>query len=227
MMTADFYRGLCNRLRRILLANLGLIVVALGVCFQMQADLGIAPWNALNQGISLQFSITYGAAYNIVSCLVLLAVVLFRESIGLGMILDAFVVGWATDAVFALGLVPAPAAFPVQLLFLLVGMVIVCVGQLIYMKAALGCGPRDAMLIALGKRFPRVTIGSINLIIFAIVLILAVLMGAPVGIGTVITVAFTGVLMDIVFKIARFDPCLIHHENLAQTCRALLPGLKS
>lgn len=226
-MASDFSERLYSRLRRILAANFGLIVVALGVCFQMRADLGIAPWNALNQGISLQFSITYGMAYNIVSCMVLLAVILFRESIGIGMVLDAFVVGWATDAILAIGLLPAPSAFPVRLLFLLAGMAIVCVGQLVYMKASLGCGPRDALLIALGKRFPQVTIGTINLIVFAAVLVLAVLLGAPVGIGTVITVSFTGVLMDGVFKIARFDPRLIHHESLVQTCRALLPDVRS
>lgn len=212
-----------DRIKRILIANFGLVVVALGVCFQMQANLGIAPWNALNQGLSLQFSITYGLAYNLVSCLILVVDIWFRESIGLGMVLDAFVVGWATDVIFALGLVPEPKGQGARILCLLIGMLIVCIGQLVYMKAGLGCGPRDAMLVALGKRFPKLTIGTINLIIFVIVLLLAVAMGAPYGIGTVITVAFTGVMMDLVFKVARFDPRTVEHENILQTFRALLP----
>lgn len=210
-----------GRICRIASATAGLVVVSLGVYLQMQADLGIAPWNALNQGLALQFPITYGDAYMIVSCLILAVDIYFRESIGFGMLLDAFVVGWATDLCMALDPFPAPASFPMRMLFLLAGMIVVCFGQLIYMRSALGCGPRDAMLVALSKRVPKLTVGTINLIVFVAVILLAVLMGAPVGIGTLVTVLFTGIFMDIIFMIFRFDPRRIEHENFLQTCRAL------
>ena len=78
-----------------------------------------------------------------------------------------------------------------------------------------------AMLVALGRSFPRLTVGTINLMILVAVTALSFLMGAPIGIGTLITAAFTGLCMDLVFRAAHFDPCSVRHENLLQTCQAV------
>lgn len=220
-MTVKWRETVGNRAERTALASLGLSAVSLGVYFQIQANLGIAPWNALNQGIALRFPVTYGTAYILVSCLVLAADLCFRESIGVGMLLDTFLVGWVTDLLIGARLLPAPSSIGVKIVFLLAGMVITCIGQLIYMKSALGCGPRDAMLVALGRSFPRLTVGTINLMILVAVTALSFLMGAPIGIGTLITAAFTGLCMDLVFRAAHFDPCSVRHENLLQTCQAV------
>lgn len=218
---------LSDRIKRTLLATAGLIVFAFGVYLQLQADIGQAPWNALNQGLSMHLPITYGTACNLVACCIVLVDLALHEPIGIGMILDAFVIGWATDIFIALEVVPVQTSLPLQIPCHLAGMTVLCVGQLIYMKAALGCGPRDALMVALGKRFPRVSVGTVNMCIFVLVLAGAFALGAPIGIGTVLAVALLGPIMDLVFKIAHFDARGIVHENLLQTAKAIRESYKS
>ena len=212
---------LSDRIKRTLIAALGLVVFAFGVYLQLQADIGQAPWNALNQGLSMHLPITYGTACNLVGCCIVMLDIALREPVGIGMLLDATVIGWATDTFIALELVPMPKSLPMQVVCHLAGMVVLCIGQLIYMKAALGCGPRDAMMIALGKRITKISVGTVNMGIFAIVLGAAYLLDAPIGIGTVLAVALLGPIMDLVFKIAHFDARAVVHENLLQTVKAI------
>ena len=217
---------LLDRGRRVLLAVVGLIVFAFGVYLQLQANIGQAPWNALNQGLSMRLPISYGTACNLVACCIVLLDIVLKEPIGLGMLLDAFVIGWATDAFIALDCVPIPTSLPLQILLQLAGMIVLCVGQLIYMKAALGCGPRDALMIALGKRFHKISVGTVNMCIFVLVLAAAFALGAPIGIGTVMAVALMGPIMDLVFRVAHFDALSVQHENLLQTAKAIAEGFR-
>ena len=218
---------LSDRLKRTLIAAFGLVVFAFGVYLQLQADIGQAPWNALNQGLSMHLPITYGTACNLVGCCIVLLDIALKEPVGIGMLLDATVIGWATDRFISLRLVPVQTSLPLQIACHFAGMIVLCVGQLIYMKAALGCGPRDAMMVALGKRFTKVSVGTVNMGIFVLVLVGAYLLGAPIGIGTLLAVALLGPIMDLVFKIARFDARGVVHENLLQTVKAVRESYKS
>ena len=217
---------LFNRLKRAALAVAGLVIFAFGIYLQLQADIGQAPWNALNQGLSMRLPISYGTACNVVACCIVFVDIMLKEPIGLGMILDAFVIGWATDIFIALDWIPVQTSLALQIPCHLAGMTVLCIGQLIYMKAALGCGPRDALMIALGKRFAKVSVGTVNMCIFVIVLAGAFLLGAPIGIGTVLAVALMGPIMDLVFKIAHFDARGIQHESLLQAMRAIAESVK-
>ena len=218
---------LSDRLKRTLLAALGLVVFAFGVYLQLQADIGQAPWNALNQGLSMHLPITYGTACNLVGCCIVLLDIALREPVGIGMLLDATVIGWSTDTFIALELVPRPGSLPMQIVCHFAGMIVLCIGQLIYMKAALGCGPRDALMIALGKRITKISVGTVNMCIFVIVLGAAYLLDAPIGIGTVLAVALLGPIMDLVFKIAHFDARGVVHENLLQTVKAVRDSFRT
>ena len=51
----------------------------------------------MNQGLALRFPISYGTASILVSVAVIVVDLLMKEPIGLGTILDAFLVGWGTD----------------------------------------------------------------------------------------------------------------------------------
>ncbi len=208
-------------------ATAALALCGFGIYLQIQANIGIAPWHALNQGVANTFPVTFGTACNVIAAFVVLADLLLGEPIGFGTLLDALVVGWTTDICAALGLVPAQTKLPLQILCLLAGMLAICVGQRFYMGTALGCGPRDALLVALGKRFRRVSIGVVNLGISAVVVTAAYLLGAPIGLGTLITVCFTGVMMDAVFYLLRFDAYSVRHESVLESLRTLRGGGKS
>ena len=104
---------LLDRGRRCVLAGAGLILFSYGFFLQLQANMGLAPWNALNQGLSFQFGFSLGTASILMSVLIIVIDLLMGETIGLGTILDALIVGWFTD-LFVWCNFPAPqtAFFP-------------------------------------------------------------------------------------------------------------------
>ena len=58
------------------------------------------------------------------------------------------------------------------------------------------------------------------------VLAICFVLKSPIGLGTVLTVVFTGMIMDLVFKIVKFDPRTVVHEGLIETAAALTSALK-
>ena len=84
------------------------------------------------------------------------------------------------------------------------------------MKAGLCCGPKDALLVGLGKRFGRLPIGLVNFIQLSCVLAAALWLGGPVGIGTLISAVGTGLAMQITFRALRFEPRSMVHIGFAE-----------
>ena len=121
------------------------------------------------------------------------------------------------DLFVNLDLIPYQTEFLPGLLVLFIGTVAACVGQWFYMTAALSCGPRDAFLVALGKRLPRLSIGTVNIMLLLTVAVIAYLLGGQIGVGTLITLFGTGVVMDAVNKIVKFEPRNVVHEGIAET----------
>jgi uncharacterized membrane protein YczE len=210
-----------ERVRRSLLASAGLMMFAFGYYLQIVANIGLSPWTALNDGLALRLPITLGQASIIVSILIVVSDLLMKERIGLGTLLDTFVVGWGMDLFVNLDLIPYQTGFLPGLLVLFIGTVAACVGQWFYMTAALSCGPRDAFLVALGKRLPRLSIGTVNILLLLTVAVIAFLLGGQIGVGTLITLFGTGVVMDAVNKIVKFEPRNVVHENLVQSFKKI------
>lgn len=224
--TETLFGFLKNRLGRCVIAVIGLLTCAVGHYFQIQANYGMSPWSSLNLGLSMNFPISYGTASILVSVVIILVDILMREPIGLGTILNAFIIGIGSDICIALNFYPVQTELIGQTGALLTGIVIASLGQVIYMGAGLSCGPRDSLLVGLGKRFDRVSIGTVNIVLLAVVFTCCLFLGSPVGLGTVISVFGTGMIMDVVFRILRFNPKTIVHEDLPGTVAAMMKAVR-
>ena len=198
-----------DRLRRCIIASCGLFLFSFGYYLQLVADIGLPPWQALNQGLAQHLPITFGQASILISVLIVFTDILLKEAIGLGTILDAFI--W-------LDLIPHQKNFWYGILVQIAALVIMSFAVSIQMKAALSCGPRDALMVAIGKRRPRVSIGTISISVSLIVLLIGFLLGGSVGAGTVINLVLSGIILDFVFTLIHFEPRAVVHENLLQTC---------
>ena len=93
-------------------------------------------------------------------------------------------------------------------------------------SGALSCGPRDAFLVALGKRLPRLSIGTVNIMLLLTVAVIAYLLGGQIGVGTLITLFGTGIVMDAVNKIVKFEPRNVVHEGIAETVSEFRKALR-
>lgn len=211
---------LLNRAERTAVAAFGLFICSFGSYMQVQAGIGLSPWNALNQGVQVRFAISYGTAASIISAGVILLDLALKEGVGIGSVLDTVVVGRSVDIFIKMNIFPEPDSLAMQICLLIVGMTVSAVGVDVYMRGQLCCGPRDTLMVALGKRFRRIPIGAVNSIILALVMLLAILLGCVIGIGTVIATFVNGPILQFVFWMTRFDPCGVKHENFLNMVRS-------
>lgn len=213
--------------RNILLAFLSLFVNGFGVYLTMHADIGASPWDVFNLGLSHTFGILYGTASITVSVLILLIDILMKEPIGVAMFIDAVTVGKAVDFFNWLNIVPVPKTLLGKVAMLFVGIVVIGYTMYFYMIAALGCGPRDTLMVGLKRRMKKLPIGAVNVLMLSIVTLIGSLLGGPVGIGTLLCAFGVGPVMQFAFMTMRFDATTIHHQNLIETGKILLGQKKT
>ena len=208
-----------NIIKEILKSALGLFIFSIGVYLTIEANIGLAPWDCLSMGVSGRVGYSYGIVHTVISIIILAVDILLKEKIGYGTILDALLVGNYVDLIDRIVPMPQFSNIPISCIMVIVGLFIMGYGQYFYMDAAQGCGPRDSLLIALGKRFPRTPIGVVQTVMVGIALLIGWLLGGPVGIGTVISVFGMGTALQIVCKIMHFEPRDVVHKNVFETNR--------
>jgi len=72
-------------------------------------------------------------------------------------------------------------------------------------------------MIGLGKKFSNIPIGIVRGSIEATVLFIGWILGAKVGLGTVIYVFSIGFLLQTTFKLLKFDVKSVVHESVFDT----------
>ncbi len=205
-----------------ILAAVSLFVNGFGVYLTIQANIGAAPWDVLNLGLSGSLGILYGTASIAVSLTILLIDIALREPIGIAMFIDAIVVGKAVDFFNWTHIVKPCTSLWTGIPMMLAGLFILAFTQYAYMIASLGCGPRDTLLVGLAKRLRRLPIGLVSIGLLSLATFIGWLLGGPVGVGTLICAFCTGPIMQLVFNTVRFDATRIHHQRLQESLRVVL-----
>lgn len=205
--------------KRILMTILGVTVCGLSVGMFSFSNLGLDPFQVFAHGTWHLTSLGFGTYYAILN-LILLLIIFFvdRKKIGLGTVINLFGVGYMAEfSEWVIRKLVHTDAFPVKLLFLIAGIVIMCFASAIYFTADLGVSTYDAVALTLSKKRPekfkyiRIATDLICVIAGWIVLdltrmgefphggsfasILNWSLGGTVGIGTIITAFFMGPLI--------------------------------
>ena len=200
----------------------GLFVFAFGVHLTIRANIGLAPWDCLGMGIARHTPLNYGLSMTLVAIAVLGVDLLLRERIGFGTIIDALLTGNFVQLCNDLDPLPENRSVFLGVGIMLAGFVFMALGMWIYMKAGQGCGPRDALLVGLGRRLPGLPIGAVEILLWGAVLLAGWLLGGPVGIGTLISTFGAGAVMQLVYALVRFEPRAVRHRDVFEVARALL-----
>lgn len=200
----------------------GLLVFAFGVHLTIYANIGLAPWDCLGMGISYHTPLNYGISMTAVALLVLGVDLLLKERIGYGTIIDALLTGNFVQMFNDINSMPENDSLWIGIAIMLAGFVFMALGMYIYMKAGQCCGPRDALLVGIGRRVPCIPIGYVQITIWAVVLLAGWLLDGPVGIGTLISTVGAGAVMQVVYGIIRFEPRDVKHRSVVEITHALL-----
>lgn len=202
-----------NEILRYLKLFLGLFICSLGVIIIIKSNLGFSPWDVLHQGISKVIHITIGHASILVGFIVITLDFFLGERIGSGSILNIILGGVFMDLILFLDIIPLATSIYTGIFMMFFGLFTLSLGCYFYMSTGLGCGPRDALMVALTKK-TKYSLRSVRNIIEISVLGTGYFMGGYAGLGTVITALFTGSFIQGVFKLLKFDVKSVVHRDI-------------
>lgn len=211
-------------LKKVLRSIFGLFIFTIGDYLTIIANAGLTPWDSLSMAISSKTGVSFGRVSIVISLTIIVIDLLFREKIGVGTVLDAILIGTFIDFFTSIFKFSYVKNIYFSLILLTISFFIMAIGQVFYMSSGLSCGPRDSLLVALGKRLPKFDIGYVDIIIKVVIIIVSYFMDGPIGIGTIYSMVGMGIAMKIVFKLFKFEPRYIKHENIVTTLQKLIVG---
>ena len=143
-------------LRRVVLCLLGNFVLAFGVAMAVKADLGITPVNSIAFVLSRVFSLDHGLMTGVIYAgYVLLQLALLRSEFRINNLLQAgaaIMFGWFVFLCNHILAFQVPDFYPVRLLFLLSGVIIIGLGIMLYLRAAILPQPAEGLILAIQRK---------------------------------------------------------------------------
>jgi uncharacterized membrane protein YczE len=161
----------------------GLTIFGLGEGLLILSTTGNSPWSVLAEGISLNSSLSIGAATFFVSVGVLFLWIFLKQKPGLGTIFNIIVIAAMID--FTLNYFQPPSSIFIKYLLAVLAVILVGLGSGIYLVANLGPGPRDGLMTGLTKT-TNLPIALVRAFLEITVVIIGWYLGGTVGIGTLI-----------------------------------------
>jgi uncharacterized membrane protein YczE len=186
--------------RQLTLAVLGCVLLGVGVALLLVADLGSDGYSTLVNGLSIATGMPFLLANVLVSLLFLVAAALRKVFPGVGTVIQMTVVG-ATVSVL-IDLLGTPGAVWWQLALLGAALPVVAAGIAVYLGANTGAGPAEAAALAWDPPVPFKW--SYSLVQGGGALV-GWLLGATIGVGTVIVIVALGPAVDLISRLFRLD----------------------
>lgn len=199
---------------------LGFIVYGLAIVVMIHANIGLSPWDVLHQGISLKLGITMGKVSIGVGIIIILIDAFMGEGIGFATLGNVLLIGTFLDIFEDLNIIHYANNLFSGIIMMIIGIILAAIATVLYLKPALGSGPRDGLMLAINKRSSN-SVGTIRTIIELTALTIGWILGGSVGIGTIISGFGLGYAIQIAFKISHIDSKLLIHESIFESIKSL------
>ena len=202
-----------EKFRKVIRIVIGLFISSIGLVFTFKSNIGAAPWEVLSLGVANIAKVSVGKITVIISAVVLFIDFLLGQKVGLGSLLDMFLIGTYIDILLDLNIISNPNSTLESIIYIFLAMVFMGIGSYFYMSAEMGSGPRDSFVVGLVQKTGR-SFGLIRSMVEIAIVIVGYLLGAKVGIGTIILSLFTGIVIEKIFELFKFDVSKLDHKSL-------------
>lgn len=206
---------------------IGLLIYSFGVYLTIYANIGLAPWDCLGMGIAKHTPLNYGSSMVLIGVCAIIVQLILHERIGFATMFDALLTGNIVQFLCDISPYPENHSLWLGIIYMLFGFLFIALGMYVYMKSEQGCGPKDGLLIAIGKRLPKIPIGIVEIFLWAVVTLFGWRLGGAVGIGTVISTFGAGAVMHLFYAGIGFEPRELQHRSVIECLKLLKDNQKS
>lgn len=210
--------------KRCIRCILSLMLYSCGCFLGVKAGVaGTNAWNTLSLGLAETFGLSFGTGTFLISLLIILVDLIGKGKLGIGTFLNIILIPTFSDLLIAVFAFIPDAQNPwIGAIISLLGQVVIAFATVLYTSAGLGCGPRDTLMIIIGKKISRIPIGAVKFGIEIFVLMIGFLLGTSVGIGTVLALLLQASIFQFACRLTRYEPRSVQHESVADTYRRIV-----
>ena len=183
--------------KKILMLVTGVLILSLGTVICMKTTLGIDPFNAFCIGVSRTIGFNLGPTALVINIILIAFILLLKRSlIGIATVFIMFFLGYIIS--FFEAIIP-DIAFPflsiLNIAVFVIGMFFTCFGAAVYFESMLGMAPYDSIAFVVADRLGGKTF-VYRVILDCSVALIALLLGGPISLGTIILAFGLGPIID-------------------------------
>lgn len=204
-----------NFIFRLIRLVFGLFICAVAIVMTIKANIGYAPWDVFHAGLAHITQIAFGTMTIIVGFAIVLIDLLLGEKIGIGTLLNMYLIGVFINWLLALDIPLAPN-FIVGIVVMATGLWLMTIGLYFYIGSGFGSGPRDSLMVSINRK-TGLPIGISRAVLEFAVAAIGWMLGGLLGIGTIISALLIGVFVQWTFTLLKFEPAKVEHETIVQT----------
>ncbi len=169
--------------RALIVLCFSLFVFGVGEGLLVLASLGSSPWTVLAQGISVGTGLNIGLCTLLISVVVMLTWIPFKQKLGLGTVLNVLLIALGLGV--SVAFLSSPETITYRLILAILGIVIIGVASAFYLTCHMGAGPRDGLMVGLCQ-VTGWRVGVIRTSIEVVVCFIGWLLGGVVGVATLL-----------------------------------------
>ncbi len=192
-------RSLPQQLCRLFWVFVGAVVTGLGIRLILLSGAGADPLTMFEEGLAKTLGLDTGlTVWGVNMVFFVVALLVNRGLLGWGTLVTAFCIGPSVSFFESLAL-SAPASFPAAVAVNVLGVLVVGLGIAVYMSADYGMGALEAIMVRIAEKIHK-PYGVTRVGMDCSWLVLGVLFGGTLGVGTVIGAFGVGLSMDFFYR---------------------------
>ena len=178
----------------------GLCIMGLGIALNAISDFGAGPWDAVNIGLSYHINLSVGTCMNLVAIFnLIIGGILNREFPKVTPLITSIILGVFIDLGFLILNGINPTTSSMKFILFLISLPIIASGIAIYLVSNLPNTPLDYFMLAIKSKF-NLSLMTGKIVSESSGLVIALLLGGPIGLGSLIIVFAIGPMMQVLHK---------------------------
>ena len=213
-MESTFTLNKRENMFKVIFYLVGLCIMGLGIALNAISNFGAGPWDAVNIGLSYHINLSVGTCMNLVAIFnLIIGGILNKEFPKITPLITSIVLGIFIDLGFLIFQNISANTSSMEFILFLISLPIISTGISIYLVSNLPNTPLDYFMLAIKSKF-NLSLMTGKIVSESSGLVIGLLLGGPIGLGSLIIVFAIGPMMQVLHKYTSnlFDKITLKEE---------------